>query len=722
MKLKIKKIIINLSLSLVFGVFLSQSISAQSDNYENLTEEQRICEFGKKGPSGGIMTFFEDSICYEVKKLEKLNPSIVKIENIKNYQACNGNGCESLNLTSLSGEQNTNELIKKNLSPASKACRSLGENWFLPSKTELLNTASGKYPTMGNGILTRDRRILGDNPYTQNPYLSSNISGGFVKTHSMDRMFSEKLPVLCMTNFSIKDIDNIGKRINYCYNFTPSLNKNLAQVDGSRTQGFTFANNIESTFSDRDDKNIISNVNQFKFGEVEADYDYSNVGNGKSEGIKEIVPAKIEKIKCDYMGDWQFIGGESNTPSYVWVDSEEGFDKEKHKYKSFLRSRVYSYKYVCQKDGELIIEFPDFIDYEIDEGDVSSDGFKICSKTDEDEDFVINWKRNVKCQMFYFYPGYQELAFNNKNASKGALSDDPNWHTALYPGKHIYAPVLIGTRKLPEKKETFSHKIELNTSQIEKCDNIKIKFINPSAQSKYLNENDFNKLTNLVEVNSVYNLTEVRYQWRTTNDIPDSLDDINKEKMHVVELSDNKTQAVFNVINQKPTKSGIYYLHVFVQDDSGYQKYQTSAYYLDFEPPVCGICACDNEGKCNLNDSTDDQEIAENNPNVCEIEKSQEDCSIEIKDKVGNITNCICTKKIEESSEEDLDNKEATNYGECDSRINWCLATGPREGYSSKCCEGNTLLECVPSESGNSYYKKIIDSNATQCGGSGNIN
>lgn len=455
-------------------------------------------------------------------------------------------------------------------------------------------------------------------------------------------------------------------------------------------------------------------------------------------------PSNQCQINFNSLGDWQFIGGEDNSPAYIWVNSKDDVEaKANDRDNDYAKSRVYNYKYICYPGEEVPIVESSYFEVEtetsVEEGK-SKQNINLFTKDENaQENITLNVVNKAICQMF-FYSEKEEVDFFGHKITTELNFLDP-------------------------KERIFNNKIEFNTEKIKDClqkepeeetpispeiktepqeSNIKIKMNNPSTRFNYLNKQKFNQLTNLITIESLNDLNQAKYQWKQTESIPASINiSLNhNEAQFAKEENSNENQTNNNTIlegmdnislgndkknissdaqNQKPNQSGVHYLHVYAKDKFDYQKYQTSAYYLDLQAPECGTCTCDNSNNCTLSHSKDNIKLDSNNKTSCQIEQNKNSCSIQIKDLAGNQTTCTCQQN-QSSGQADTGTpsveESVTTYGECQSQVEWCVSVGPAIGYSPKCCIGSDLYECVKSQNG-TYSQRNIKQNAPECGGSG---
>jgi hypothetical protein len=518
----------------------------------------------------------------------------------------------------------------------------------------------------------------------------------------------------------------VEKNGDYCYvvdenngNYKYKIYKTGKVMDRHREQVFSFSNSSKINFTN----------NLVNFGStpnVEVEYDYNNQGPSveKIDLLiqKEVIVPPIANISnnqkaCqlnyELLGDWQFRAGESNTPPYVWVNSQEELETKKNKLEDYKESRVYKYKYICHKQGDLKIGAPSYINYEISNNTKNQSQINLSSSSKNQKKAVINLEQKATCQMFYYYPGLENFKkedLNNKDIFYRTFDhktnlldlwywneDNPNQQIQLRYG--VSDPVRIGINSTYPEPRTFTNKVQFNISQLNGCQPVETienptkevkdeplkqedEYLqtnptttdpeyNPSTpQLKFLENNkdisidDFNKISSFIYGYDEDGLVALKYQWSNSSNKDYTFLNIcsNKSKLNngnSVAFLKNTKSVLTSAQAQKPKTPGEYYLYVCLKD-KGSNIASDVAYY--------NIINNDNSNNKNLDDDDTDQENY----------------------KTNKVSNCA------------------------DSQITWCDSNqGPVQGSINPCCQETNLVECK--NNNNSYQIETIEANSNQC-------
>jgi hypothetical protein len=203
------------------------------------------------------------------------------------------------------------------------------------------------------------------------------------------------------------------------------------KVDEWRTQTFSFNNTSQLSF--KQDEAYVDEDPELVLEDIDKE---------------ETVVEKPDVLTHEIIGDWQFIGGESNTPPYIWVESDFEKDKVIQNLASYFRSRVYSYTYVCQLDSKELKK-PSFIDLKEINKEKNKVDYKISllDENKKNEEVEIEIRQKANCQLFYSI-----LFIKNKRIRK----------------RNMYLKkVLGGINSLEARQEVFTNKIIFNTKDLE---------------------------------------------------------------------------------------------------------------------------------------------------------------------------------------------------------------------------------------------------------------
>lgn len=428
---------------------------------------------------------------------------------------------------------------------------------------------------------------------------------------------------------------------------------------------------------------------------VEVEYDYDNQ-DPSVEGISSPIHEEVNKnqvcqLNYELLGDWQFAGGEMNTPAYVWVDSKEEFLKERDDFSSYFRAHYYKYKYICQKQGDLEIEAPSYVDYQIFNENKNKSWINLSSSLKENKSSSITLKQKSKCQMFVLFAGYEkredDLYWNIQEGDfKGigygfALSFDDEeiiFHTTFGPyrrnsnddiviidlGSNKYAFLLKGDFHT----RTFTNKIQLNISQLNGC-----KPVETIEKPEGMDQEPPKQEHQDIETNP--NTAESEYNQSTP-----------QIKFHYNKLQNNNNIFTIEEFNSKDKL-------ISVSDNKELKLFK---YHWSTDPNFkldCNDNLKGNEVALISNSTTANTKADINKPKT----KGKHYLYVCVKDNENNINTASALYQIEETKS--LNNNTNINtqkYPTClNQKVGWCDSeNGPTLNSINPCCLGDNLLEC----------------------------
>lgn len=207
------------------------------------------------------------------------------------------------------------------------------------------------------------------------------------------------------------------------------------------------------------------------------EHNYENHDSSVEENLSS---SKKEKCQLTYelLGDWQFVGGESNSPPYVWVDSDEKFLEERNDLDSYFEAINYNYKLICQINN-LEIDSSQYLNYSVDHYEKNKTYLSLSSDSNKANNFIINLKQKATCQMFVYFKT-KIIGWSRYNETEDAYEfyDGADKHMI---SKDRVIKIDLGLEKYTKRQtfaflffsnpseKTFTNKIQLSTSQLENC-------------------------------------------------------------------------------------------------------------------------------------------------------------------------------------------------------------------------------------------------------------
>lgn len=130
--------------------------------------------------------------------------------------------------------------------------------------------------------------------------------------------------------------------------------------------------------------------------------------------------------------DWEFVGGEDNTPLALWTSESQSFNDLRNNKDSFYKSRILYYTMICESLDCKVVNKPSYLEVE----NISEDSnkcvydFKFNNDAPEGEEFEVTFNKEAKCQ-------FEVRDQNNSASVTSQVRRDPENENYNFKGVYV---------------------------------------------------------------------------------------------------------------------------------------------------------------------------------------------------------------------------------------------------------------------------------------------
>lgn len=130
--------------------------------------------------------------------------------------------------------------------------------------------------------------------------------------------------------------------------------------------------------------------------------------------------------------DWEFVGGEDNTPLALWTSESQSFNDLRNNKDSFYKSRILYYTMICESLDCQVVKKPSYLEVE----NISEDSskcvydFKFNNDAPEGEEFEVTFNKEAKCQ-------FEVRDQNNSASVTSQVRRDPENENYNFKGVYV---------------------------------------------------------------------------------------------------------------------------------------------------------------------------------------------------------------------------------------------------------------------------------------------